>query len=675
MRLLVNKALCLYMALGLCFYKTSLKSQVNVDSILLIAKDLSTQPDQASYLDSVLRDIADQRIPGAMELFHYRKQMALQNSSRSDEIKQAVLTAHYLANTFEPEKAKEEILPYYEQVNELEDPLQKADIYFIYAYVHEKLRDNEVAYENLHKAVELYDQVKDSSYVNYHNALTALGRATFTTGRYAESSIVIGKVKELALHNNDSNAVRGALQDLSILFSQIGLYDEAAAYERERMLYYSRPPSNDSRAIGLINASRNLILQDRWREALQTYREALALAPFSSRFDFFDIYIYNGIIECLYFSSQPDSIAFYFNLLENKFDKLNRSASYEFLYLQSRFLYRVSQRQFVQAEKDGLALFNNALQSNDGAEIMMHSRFMSELYRAWNRYDEALAYNDIYVAKKDSIQSANKTNALLLYQTQYETREKENEINSLQQERELLSAKVAKDRLFRALLLTGLVLLLLMGLVVYYRIKQKELLRIQNIRMGISSDLHDEVGSLLSGITMQTDMLAVVPEDEKPGFIREIGENTRRAVTTMRDLVWSIDSRRDKVIDLKDKMTDTCHQLLASAGFKYDLKLSESEGKAISMNPRAKKEIYLIFKEALTNITKHSNGDQVSIEMRTENKELHLSIKDNGKKIKKGSLSGQGSDNMHHRAKLINGQLSINQQPDFYEVVLVAPLK
>jgi len=651
-------------------------SQINVDSIVQITNSLSEDEEQVTtYLDSVLADIARQHIPGGYGLFQYRKQFAIRNGSRSDEIQQALYTAHYLANTFEPEKAREEIQPYFALVDNVENPILKADIYFIYALAHEKLKDNEVAYENLHKAIELYDVVRDTSHVNYLNALTALGRVCFTTGRYAESSLVIGRVKELGLHNNDSTAVRGALQDLSILFSQIGLYDEAASYEKERMQYYSKPPSNESRAIGLINASRNLILQDRWSEALQSYKNALALSPFSLRFDFIDLYIYNGIIECLYFSSQPDSIPFYFMLLDDKFNELSRSASYQFLFLQSRFLDRISKGLFAQAERDGLELYAKALDSNDGAEIMMHSRFMSELYRAWNRYDKALAFSDIYVAKKDSIQTANKTSALLLYQTQYETKEKENEIVNLQQERELLKTKVAKDRLFRALLLAGLILFVLVGIIIYYRIKQKELEHIQNVRMGISSDLHDEVGSLLSGITMQADMLSVLPEDEKPGFIKEIGDNTRRAVTTMRDLVWSIDSRRDKVVDLKDKMTDTCHQMLGNSKFEYKLELSDSSKYMGTINPKVKKEIYLIFKEALTNILKHSSGDNVSILMANEDKKLDLRIIDNGKGRKLFSLSGQGLDNMKHRAKIINANIWISQHDDFFEVRLEAPLR
>ena len=52
----------------------------------------------------------------------------------------------------------------------------------------------------------------------------------------------------------------------------------------------------------------------------------------------------------------------------------------------------------------------------------------------------------------------------------------------------------------------------------------------------------------------------------------------------MRDLVWSIDSRRDKIEDLQDKITDTCHQLLEPAGFKYAIHLDDQ-------SHRIKKEI------------------------------------------------------------------------------------
>ncbi|NND07054.1 MAG: hypothetical protein HKN87_11810 [Saprospiraceae bacterium] len=633
--------------------------------------------DQATLLDSinhVVEQVEEKHFTGLDTLFVIKHQILKKNGSRTEEINNVVSYTFYLVKSFKPQKAKDFIAPYYEELKQIEGPLHRADVLYAYGHTHEDLRENERAFALMNEAVEIYEEVADSSYKNYTSSLIAMSRVGFTISNYPASSIALNKAKSLALRNKDSTALRGVYQDLTILFSQVGLYDQAEGYWNERSKYFSSPESKESKAIGLVNLGRNLILQDRWEEALNNYHEAQSLSPFSGAWTFLDLYNYNGIIECLYFLNEWDSIPHYFDLMQEKFSRINRSVTYEFLLKQSQFFTRIVTGQFSVAEDLGLALLSDAEKSNDGAEIMMHARFLAELYQDWGLPAKALQYTKKYVRLKDSIQTANRTNALLLYQTQFETAEKENVIYRLEKEGELLQAKVERNRLLKALLIAGLALLVFIGIIIYYRIKQQELERMQKLRMGISSDLHDEVGSLLSGITMQTQMLNMVPEAKRGAFIREIGDNTSRAVSTMRDLVWSIDSRRDKIEDLIDKISDTCHQLLEPAGFKYKIDLGGNIDHLKKLNPKAKKEIYLIAKEALNNIVKHSNGSKVSIILTEKNGLLKLTILDDGTKSKIATTSGQGLDNMQYRSQQINGQLQVSQDFDGYRVVLSTSL-
>ncbi len=652
---------------------SSAKIHVNPDSLLSAWQSL----DRSTLLDSlnrVLENIDTHHIQGADTLFVTKHRILIEQQNYLEEINNAVSYAIYLIKSFKPKEAKQFIEPYFNQLDQIDDPLKQADILYAYGHTHEDLRENELAFSLINQAIKIYDEVGDSSYYNYTQALFALNRVSFTIAEYPTSSRALNKIKAIALRNKDSTSLLGVYQDLTILFSQVGLYDEAEAYWLERSQYFSTPETNESLAIGLINLGRNLILQDRWQDAINNYRKAQSLSPFSGGWTFMDLYNYNGIIECLYFLNERDSIPYYFDLMQKKFNEINRSVTYEFLLRQSEFLTKVSTGEYGSAEKIGLALLQDAEKSNDGAEIMMHARFLSELYQASGEAAQALQYIKKYVRLKDSIQTANRTNALLLYQTQFETAEKENEIFRLEKEGELLNAKIERNRLLKALLISGLALLVLSGIIIYYRIKQKQILRMQNLRMGISSDLHDEVGSLLSGITMQTQMLDVLPDHKKSDFIKEIGANTHRAVSTMRDLVWSIDSRRDKIEDLLDKISDTCHQLLEPAGFKYEIKVSGNIDQLKKLNPQAKKEIYLIAKEALNNIAKHSNGNKVQINMTESQRKLELNIRDNGITSENRSSSGQGLENMTYRANQIGGSVEIFPRQDSYTVQLKATI-
>ena len=647
-------------------------AQINSDSILTIIAGLDSDGARVAKLDSILAPLSETRIPGAEPLFQKNMELVRQLGDRVKEVKLAVSYSMYMIETFEPEKGKSIIEPYFEKVEETEDLLLKADVYYAYGHAFEDLRENMKAYDLIQKALEYYEMVGDSSNAHYGAVANALGRIAFTIGKYPESSLALAKSKDIFIYNKDSAGVVGVFQDLTILFSQIGLYDEAEDYWNQREAYFTEPPSNENVAIGLINLGRNLILQEKWDQAQSNYRRALGLGPFEARFGFLNLYAYNGLIEALYFGGEGDSIPYYFEFLNQEFESVNRSVTYEFLFKQSRFLNNLTRENYVAAERDGLDLYQNALESSDGAEIMMHARFLSELYSRWGKSDKALEYENLFLLKKDSIQEVNKTNALLLYQTQYETQEKENEIFRLQKESELLNTKITRDRLFKALLASGLILLILGSMLIYSRIKQAQLIKMQDLRTEISSDLHDEVGSLLSGINMQTQMIEVVAEDKRRDFLQEIAHNTQRAVSTMRDLVWSIDSRRDKVEDLKDKIAETCHLLLEPAGFKFDI-LSTNTGSTTNLNPRVKKEIYLIAKEAINNIVRHSNGNYVAITLTIESGKLELSIKDNGEALSSQSPSaGQGLENMNYRAEQINGALQVGPVVDGFEVKLTS---
>lgn len=645
-------------------------AQINSDSILTAIESLYSDGAKVAKLDSILTPLAETRIPGAEPLFQRNLELVKQLGDREKEVKVAVSYSMYMIETFEPEKGKSIIEPYFKEVEEIEDLLLKGDVYYAYGHAFEDLRENIKAYDLIQKALEYYELVGDSSNVHYGAVANALGRIAFTIGKYPESSLALAKSKDIFIYNKDSAGVVGVFQDLTILFSQIGLYDEAEDYWNQREAYFTEPPSNENVAIGLINLGRNLILQEKWDQAQDNYRRALGLGPFEARFGFLNLYAYNGLIEAMYFGGQGDSIPYYFELLNQEFESVNRSVTYEFLFKQSRFLNSLISGNYVAAERDGLDLYQNAMESSDGAEIMMHARFLSELYSKWGKSDKALEYENLFLLKKDSIQEVNKTNALLLYQTQYETQEKENEIFRLQKESELLNTKISRDRLFKALLGTGLILLVLGAMLIYSRIKQAELIKMQNLRTEISSDLHDEVGSLLSGINMQTQMIDVVPDNKRRDFLQDISQNTQRAVSTMRDLVWSIDSRRDRVEDLKDKIAETCHLLLEPAGFTFNINFSNAGGSK-ALNPKLKKEIYLISKEAINNIVRHSNGGKVQIDLTIESSRLKLRIKDDGTVGENTQKSaGMGMENMQFRAEQINGHLQAGMQKDGFTVML-----
>jgi len=204
--------------------------------------------------------------------------------------------------------------------------------------------------------------------------------------------------------------------------------------------------------------------------------------------------------------------------------------------------------------------------------------------------------------------------------------------------------------------------ILVIGAVVYgifqYRLKQA--LAIERLRTKISSELHDDVGSMLTGIAMQTEMLEMQANNEvEKKKLNRLTTLSRNTIAHMRDFVWTIDSRKDKLENLIERMHEYAEEHLLPSGIQFEIKI-DRYGLSKKLNPNCRRNLYLIFKEAITNVLKHSNAKNVVISISTKKGSCTFSIKDDGiLKVDKTS-TGQGLANMKMRSEEINAELQIN---------------
>jgi signal transduction histidine kinase len=208
--------------------------------------------------------------------------------------------------------------------------------------------------------------------------------------------------------------------------------------------------------------------------------------------------------------------------------------------------------------------------------------------------------------------------------------------------------------------------------VVRYRINQVK--KIQLLRTRIASDLHDEVGSSLVHISMLTEMAKrsnnKTVTDEQ---LTNISGISRGAVSTMKDMIWSIDARYDTMAGMISHMHDHIHNVLAPAEieFTFDQRGLQEQQK---LSVLFRQNVYLIFKETINNIVKHSGATHVKIELHKENGIFYMRISDNGKGIDKGKhSSGQGLSNMHMRAGRLKANLDITSM-NGVSIVLKVPV-
>jgi len=213
----------------------------------------------------------------------------------------------------------------------------------------------------------------------------------------------------------------------------------------------------------------------------------------------------------------------------------------------------------------------------------------------------------------------------------------------------------------------GLILVVAWFLVLLYRLRVSRILELERVRIRIASDLHDDIGSTLTKIAVHSE---IIQGTDDPGIIREtsrkIGSASREIITTLSDIVWSIDARNDTVGDLLDRMRDFVSALFAGKRIEYSVNAQGLDA-ARALPSEVRQNLYLIFKEALTNIARHSNAQHVSIELTNLQSSFSMRIANDGERREEGPghPGHQGLQNMAMRARRIGANLSVEGPPGF----------
>jgi signal transduction histidine kinase len=190
-------------------------------------------------------------------------------------------------------------------------------------------------------------------------------------------------------------------------------------------------------------------------------------------------------------------------------------------------------------------------------------------------------------------------------------------------------------------------------------------LKIQQVRNRIASELHDDIGSTLSSIYLfsevakkeiNKDSLQALPMLEK------IESSSQQMMQSMNDIVWAIQPKNDDTANLVEKIHSFANELLSARSIRFRFEYPD-QFLSIPIAMEARRNIYLIFKEALNNIAKHSEASEVCMDVAVEEKDLRIGIYDNGRGFDTQVPSHRnGLRNLYGRAEEIGGHLRINSE-------------
>ncbi len=207
------------------------------------------------------------------------------------------------------------------------------------------------------------------------------------------------------------------------------------------------------------------------------------------------------------------------------------------------------------------------------------------------------------------------------------------------------------------------------GLVQLRRSRQRE---IERLRLRIASDLHDEIGSSVWSITLLSQMLhkyGTMGEEER-GDVREIHRIATQTANAVRDIVWLINPAFDTVQDLVMRMKDFAGTMLRGVTFQL-----RSEGVNLSRQLPLdfRQNVFLIYKETVTNIAKHARATRVEVAVEEHDTRWRLIIRDDGVGFDPSAVpSGNGLKNLRRRAEKMAGSVEFETAPRQGTTVVVS---
>jgi two-component system sensor histidine kinase UhpB len=277
--------------------------------------------------------------------------------------------------------------------------------------------------------------------------------------------------------------------------------------------------------------------------------------------------------------------------------------------------------------------------------LLKATNLLSDIYELKNKPDSTLKYFRLATALKDSLFNLGKMSAI--QNITYKEHEKQQAIEA--------NKLKLQNRYKIYFLLAGFITLLVITGIIIKNKRQKQL---QKMRNSIADDLHDDIGSALSSISIMSE-LAKEKSPEALPLLTSIGESTTTIQENMSDIVWTINSKNDRFENVTQRMNQFASEMLDAKNIELDFKTDTSLA-SLKLTMEQRKNFYLFFKEVINNAAKYADAKKVSVCIAQKDHYVEMKITDDGKGFDTNKIfSGNGMNTLKKRASELNGDYKI----------------
>lgn len=497
-------------------------------------------------------------------------------------------------------------------------------------------------------------QLQKDIYNNLGNDYCDLGKTLAAVEAYQHAITIAEEVKDMksvARVTKNIGAVYSETKDFSKAMQK---YDEAEAIGQK---------INDTSVLADCANNKGVVLeqQTKYPEALLQYSKALELYKQLNKEDRIAITYNNLGIVYKYLKNYDSSIACYdrsrmiADRMGNKFlvaaNIVNMGNVYEM---------KGDYKKAIALNEKGLQIGKEI----NSQELVMevYDNLATEYAKAGD-YQKGYELYKTYMATKDSFINVERSKQVADMQTKYETLKKEQQI-----------IKLEKTRVQMLAIIGIMVLLIIVAYLLYNRqqihqrqAREKAVHEAEfNERMRIAKDVHDDLGSGLSKISLTASVAEqkALANGNAAQDVRHIATMSKDLVDNMRDLIWVLNPDNTTLDNLVARMREYCADYLDGFGIDTTIDFPQHVPQ-MRISREAQRNIFATVKESIHNCVKHAGATEINIKLQLTANNLEITISDNGKGFDPDQIKGSGNGlrNMKQRIESVGGIFSITPAP------------
>lgn len=532
------------------------------------------------------------------------------------------------------------------------------------------------------KALAIRGKLKDP--IGTADSFNNMGICLDQQGKFQEALENYFKALKIYERKKDSEKIAMTYVNIGIVYKTQKEYEKSLDYYKKANTIYARNKSEFGFAATSGNIGSVLIDFKKFRESIR-YSELAKKGYQKLGYGRYEAYPISNIAIAYDSLKEYDKAeGFYLQAInlhkkfQNDYEIGNISNAYSIsLNKQSKFKesIRISEEALHYIKKAKLfPLEVNALKN------------LANAYAGVGNYLKAYELSNAYSKGRDVLFEEEKTKAVFELETQYETEKKEREILVQRAQIAENELKIERKNLMIMAFVFLLLLSILMGWQFFNRQKLKNLQlqkenelkdallkietqnKLQEQRLRISRDLHDNIGAQLTFIISSIDNLkyGFRIEDEKlQNRLTGISEFTKETIYELRDTIWAMNMSQITFEDLKSRISNFIDNAkISSIGIDFKFAYSNDNLNKKTVTSVEGMNIYRIIQEAINNAIKHSEASKIAVTIDGDETKLAIEVADNGKGFDlETSNDGNGLNNIRKRAKEIGGEIELNSKP------------